>query len=182
MVAANLGPADLLDLGLPTEIERLLHRRALRPEHFELEVSEDVVMADIERTIDVLAGLREIGVRTALDDFGAGQAALAHIKHLKVDTLKIDRSFVMRMVEDERDAAIVRSLVDLGRRLGVRVVGEGVETGEAWTLLADWRCDEAQGYFVGRPVPVAQLARWLAHLTACEPHFPDARLWAAVRH
>jgi diguanylate cyclase (GGDEF)-like protein len=180
-VAANLGPADLLDLGLPSEIERLLRDGPLAPEHLELEVSEDVVMADVERTTDVLVGLRATGVRTALDDFGAGHAALSHIKQLQVDTLKIDRSFVMRLIDDERDAAIVRSLVDLGRRLGVHVVAEGVETQRAWQRLAEWRCDEAQGYFVGRPMPAAELERWLTRLTERPPHFPDARLWAAVR-
>jgi EAL domain-containing protein (putative c-di-GMP-specific phosphodiesterase class I) len=180
-VAANLGPADLLDLGLPTDIERLLYRRKLGPEHLELEVSEDVVMSDVERTTDVLIGLRATSVRTALDDFGAGHAALGHIKQLQVDSLKIDRSFVMRMVEDDRDEAIVHSLVDLGRRLGVRVVAEGVETAEAWARLADWNCDEAQGYFVCRPLPAPDLEQWLARLTDRPPHFPDARLWAAVR-
>jgi diguanylate cyclase (GGDEF)-like protein len=180
-VAANLGPADLLDLSLPSEIDRLLQRGDLRPEHLELEVSEDVVMVDVERTMDVLVGLRGTGVRTALDDFGAGHAALGHIKHLQVDTLKIDRSFVMRLVDDERDAAIVHSLVDLGHRLGVRVVAEGVESNAAWSRLASWQCDEAQGFFVCRPMPVAELAIWLARLTDRPPHFPDARLWAAVR-
>jgi diguanylate cyclase (GGDEF)-like protein len=180
-VAANLGPADLLDLGLPMEIERLLERRRLSPEHLELEVSEDVVMADVERTIDVLVGLRSIQVRTALDDFGAGQAALGHIKQLQVDALKIDRSFVMRLADDPRDAAIVHSLVDLGRRLGVQVVAEGVETAAAWAMLADWRCDEAQGHFVGRPMAAPELEQWLERLAERPPHFPDARLWAAVR-
>ena len=180
-VAANLGPADLLDLGLPSEIERLLHRRMLGPEHLELEVSEDVVMADVERTTDVLVGLRATGVRTALDDFGAGRAALGHIKQLEVDTLKIDRSFVMRLADDERDAAIVHSLVDLGRRLGIHVVAEGVESQEAWTRLADWGCGEAQGYFVGRPMPAGELATWLGRLADRPAHFADARLWAAVR-
>ena len=88
-------------------------------------------MADVDRTVDVLRGLRAIGVRTALDDFGAGHAALGQLKHLEVDTLKIDCAFVMRVAQDERDAAIVQSLVDLGRRLGLRVVAEGVETREA---------------------------------------------------
>jgi diguanylate cyclase (GGDEF)-like protein len=177
-VAANLGPADLLDLGLPGEIERVLHRRELRPEHLELEVSEDVVMIDIERTIDVLVGLRATTVRTALDDFGAGQAALRHVKELDVDTLKIDRSFVMRCADDERDAAIVRSLVELGLRLGLHVVAEGVETPRAWEMLAEWGCGEAQGYFVGRPMPAAELERWLVGLAA---HGRDMRLWAARR-
>jgi diguanylate cyclase (GGDEF)-like protein len=177
-VAANLGPADLLDLGLPSEIERLLERADMAPEHVELEVSEDVVMADVERTTDVLVGLRATAVRTALDDFGAGHAALRHIKQLQVDTLKIDRSFVMRLTEDARDAAIVHSLIDLGRRLGVRVVAEGVETRDAWERLAEWQCGEAQGFFVARPMPADELESWLVRLTRRPP---GAQLWAAVR-
>ena len=96
-VAVNLGPADLLDLGLPSEVERLLDHHRFAPDALEIEVSEDIVMADVERTVDVLVGLRAIGVRTALDDFGAGRAGLAHLKELHVDVLKIDRSFVMRV-------------------------------------------------------------------------------------
>src|SRR5918995_81072 len=159
-VAVNLGPADLLDLGLPSEVERLLQERRCAPEHLQLEVSEDVVMADLDRTVDVLRGLRAIGVRTALDDFGAGHAALGQLKHLEVDTLKIDCAFVMRVAQDERDAAIVQSLVDLGRRLGLRVVAEGVETREAWELLVGWGCDEAQGHLLGRPMPADELVLW----------------------
>ena len=171
-VAVNLGPADLLDLGLPSEVERLLQVRRCAPEHLQLEVSEDVVMADVDRTVDVLRGLRAIGVRTALDDFGAGHAALGQLKHLEVDTLKIDCAFVMRMAQDERDAAIVQSLVDLGRRLGLRVVAEGVETREAWDLLVRWGCDEAQGHLVAPPMPAPELVEWLSE--PAEQVVPDA--------
>jgi EAL domain-containing protein (putative c-di-GMP-specific phosphodiesterase class I) len=143
-------------------------------------VSEDIVMADVERTIDVLLGLRATSVRTALDDFGAGQAAMRHLRHLHLDALKIDRSFVMRLMRDERDAAIVRSLVDLGRRLGVRVIAEGVDHADAWAALADWGCDEAQGHFVAEPMPAPELETWLRRLPDRPPHLPDARLWAAV--
>jgi diguanylate cyclase len=160
-VAVNLGPADLLDLGLPSEVERLLRRHRFPAEHLEIEVSEDIVMADVERTVDVLVGLRAIGMQTALDDFGAGHAGLGHLKQLHVDVLKIDRSFVGRIAHDERDAAIVRSLVDLARRLGVRVVAEGVDSLEGCTLLTEWGCDEIQGYFLARPMPVTELEAWL---------------------
>ena len=160
-VAVNLGPADLLDLGLPTEVERLLEHHRFAPDALEIEVSEDIVMADVERTVDVLAGLRAIGVTTALDDFGAGRAGLAHLKELHVDVLKIDRSFVMRVARDERDAAIVHSLMDLGRRLGVRVIAEGVDSAETCELLGLWGCDEIQGHFLARPMPAVELERWL---------------------
>jgi len=160
-VAVNLGPADLLDLGLPSEVDRLLRRRRFAPEQLRLEVSEDVVMADPERTLEVLGGLREIGVATALDDFGAGHASLGHLKALRVDELKIDRSFVTRLPHDERDQAIVHATVELGRRLGMLVVAEGVETAETWDALAGLSCDEAQGFYLGRAMPVHALAPWL---------------------
>jgi len=163
-VAVNLGPADLLDLGLPSDIDRLLERRRFPPSCLRLEVSEDVVMADPERTLEVLAGLRAIGVATALDDFGAGHVSLGHLKQLDLDELKIDRSFVMRLAEDERDAAIVHATVDLGRRLGMRVVAEGVESSETWDTLAGLQCDEAQGFYLGRPMTATALASWLREL------------------
>jgi EAL domain-containing protein (putative c-di-GMP-specific phosphodiesterase class I) len=174
-VAVNLGPADLLDLGLPSEVERLLALHSFPADRLELEVSEDVVMADVQRTVEVLLGLRGTGARTALDDFGAGHAALGHLRDLNVDTLKIDRSFVMRLTRDDRDDAIVHTLVDLGRRLGLRVVAEGVESVEAWSLLAAWRCDEAQGHFVSRPLPAPELATWIAAL----PRPASPQLWTA---
>jgi EAL domain-containing protein (putative c-di-GMP-specific phosphodiesterase class I) len=160
-VAVNLGPADLLDLGLPSEVDRILQHRRFAPEHLELEVSEDVVMADVDRTTTVLRDLRAIGVRIALDDFGAGHASLGHIRHLEVDTLKIDRSFCLRLPHDERDAAIVQSLVDLGRRLGLRVVAEGVDSPETWALLVAWGCDEAQGHLLAQPMTSDELSSWL---------------------
>jgi len=168
-VAVNLGPADLLDLGLPSEVERLLDRHGVAPDRLEIEVSEEIVLADVERTVDVLVGLRAIGVRTALDDFGAGRAGLGHLKELHVDVLKIDRSFVMRVSEDARDAAIVRSLVDLGRRLGVRVIAEGVDRAECCDLLAEWGCDEIQGHYLARPMPAADLELWLRRRVRLRP-------------
>jgi diguanylate cyclase (GGDEF)-like protein len=180
-VAVNLGPADLLDLSLPSEVERLLTDRLLPPDRLRLEVSEEVVIAAPERTLDVLAELRSIGVGTALDDFGAGHTSFGHLKHLNVDELKIDRSFVMGLLEDQHDAAIVHSTVDLGRRLGLRVVAEGVESPEAWAQLAAWVCDEAQGHYLGIPMPAAELAAWLVQLSRVPAELPETRPWAPVR-
>jgi diguanylate cyclase (GGDEF)-like protein len=160
-VAVNLGPADLLDLGLPLEISRLLDLHAFPPAALELEVSENIVMSDPSRTIDVLRRLHEIGVAVSLDDFGAGQSSLAHLKQLCVDQLKIDQSFVVNIADDPHDAAIVRSTVDLAHRLNLRVIAEGVETHAAWELLSDCACDQAQGHFVARPMPREALVAWL---------------------
>jgi diguanylate cyclase (GGDEF)-like protein len=165
-VAVNLGPADLLDLELPTEVARALERRSFPPERLTLEVSEDVIVTDPDRTLDVFERLRDLGVALALDDFGAGQSSLAHLKSLRLDELKIDRSFVLDMTAETADRAIVRSTVDLGHRLGLRVVAEGAATPEAWELLAEYGCDEAQGDLVAAPMPAAELAAWLERRAA----------------
>ena len=177
IVAVNLGPADLLDRGLPREVQRLLEAYRVPAEALELEVSEDVVMGDPERTVDVLARLREVGVGLSLDDFGAGHSSLAHLKQLSLDGLKIDGSFVMRMVEDEHDAAIVRSTIDLAHRLGLLAIAEGVETQAAWELLSEYACDLAQGHFLMRPVPGEALAAWLRGISRPEAVAADARPW-----
>jgi len=160
-VAVNLAPADLFDEGLPLEVKRILDAHALPAEALKLEISENVVVADLDRTVDVLMRLREYGVGISLDDFGAGQSSLAHLRQLCVDELKIDRSFVLNMVDDCHEAAIVRSTVDLAHRLGLRAIGEGVETQAAWELLADFGCDEAQGACLMLPVSAESLAAWL---------------------
>jgi diguanylate cyclase (GGDEF)-like protein len=168
-VAVNLGPADLLDLGLPEEVARALERCTFPAELLTLEVSEDAVVADPERTLDVLERLRALGLRLALDDFGVGQSSLAHLKKLQLDELKIDRSFVLELAMNTSDLAIVCSTVDLGHRLGLHVVAEGVATRQAWNLLAECGCDEAQGELLAPPLPAQELAPWLArHTTGAE--------------
>jgi diguanylate cyclase (GGDEF)-like protein len=165
-VAVNLGPADLLDLGLPSEVSRALERRAFPAQRLTLEVSEDVIVADPERTFDVLGRLRGLGVGVALDDFGAGQSSLSHLKYLRVDELKIDRSFVLELTAGSVDLAIVRSTIDMGHRLGLRVVAEGAASREAWELLAECGCDEVQGDLVAPPMPADDLAAWLVRRAA----------------
>jgi diguanylate cyclase (GGDEF)-like protein len=165
-VAVNLGPADLLDLKLPSEVSRALERCGFPAERLALEVSEDVIVADPERTLDVLQRLRTLGVSLALDDFGAGQSSLSHLTSLRLDELKIDRSFVLQMTADSTDLAIVRSTVDLAHRLALRVVAEGVATREAWDLLIKCGCDEAQGDLLAQPMPAPGLGDWLARRSA----------------
>jgi diguanylate cyclase len=179
-VAVNLGPADLLDLGLPSEIERILARHDFAPGDLRLEVSEDAVVADLERTIEVLDCLRQIGIGIALDDFGAGRSSLVHLRELVIDELKIDRSFVMRLDEDERDAAITHSIVDLGRRLGLNVVAEGVQSEAAWTRLAEWGCHEVQGHLLGRPMTIAELEPWLRAVASRPPRHTGPPSWPRV--
>jgi diguanylate cyclase (GGDEF)-like protein len=161
-VSVNLSARDLLDLELPETVERLLRTYDLRPDRLELEITESVILADPMRARLVLDRLSAMGVELAIDDFGSGYSSLAHLKRLPVKQIKIDRSFVMNMERDENDAVIVRSTIDLGRNLGLRVVAEGVESEAVWTDLARLDCDLAQGYFLSRPICGQALSDWVS--------------------
>ena len=160
-VAVNLPAQMLLDRDLPGDIASLLARFGLTADSLELEITEGSLIHDPHRSAQILDALSGMGVRIAIDDFGTGYSSLAWLKRFPVDEIKVDRSFVTDLVDDESDAAIVRSTIELGRSLGVVVVAEGVETAEVLERLADYGCDVVQGYLVSRPVPAAQLVTWL---------------------
>jgi len=156
-VAVNLSAANLRDPRLTGKILTLLRRYATPPSILRIELTESAIMGDPEHAIDVLARLTGCGVRLSVDDFGTGYSSLAYLKRLPIDELKIDRSFVCDMIGDPTDAAIVASTIDLGHSLGLRVVAEGVEDEETWRRLAELGCDLAQGYYLSRPLPAAEL-------------------------
>jgi diguanylate cyclase (GGDEF)-like protein len=160
-VAVNLTIPDLLDVTLPDFIAGLLEETRVRPSQLELELTESTILADPFRVHQVLTRFNEMGIGLAIDDFGTGYSSFAYLKRLPVQTIKIDRSFVMGMCEDESDATIVRSTVDLARNLGLGVVAEGVESQEIWDALRAQGCSLAQGYFISRPVPADELAQVL---------------------
>jgi diguanylate cyclase (GGDEF)-like protein len=160
-IAVNLSVPNLLDTRLPADVRGLLDKWEVPPEALQLEVTENIVMTDPERMIEVLGALREIGVGLSLDDFGTGSSSLAYLKRLPVDELKIDKSFVLGMEESEADSVIVRTTIELAQRLGLRVVAEGVETVDALEYLSQTGCEEAQGFYLQRPVPAEELTRWL---------------------
>ena len=160
-VAVNLSTRNLVDVAFPDHVAALLLEHELEPRSLELEITESTMLANAFRTKQVLDRLSAMGVRLSLDDFGTGYSSLSYLKRLPLDELKIDRSFVMNMLENEDDAVIVRSTIDLGRNLGLDVVAEGVETEAAWGQLRRLGCDVAQGYYLTRPVPAAELEHWL---------------------
>jgi EAL domain-containing protein (putative c-di-GMP-specific phosphodiesterase class I) len=118
-------------------------------------------MDDPVRALHTLEGLHAMGFQLAIDDFGTGYSSLAYLKRLPVDELKIDKSFVMKMERDTDDVKIVRSTIDLGHNMGLRVVAEGIENDAVWGLLDKMGCDQGQGYFIARPMPVEQFLEWL---------------------
>ena len=168
-VAVNLSCRNLLDVHLPDAAAELLARWEVSPSLLELEITESTILADPVRAMQVLSRLDAMGVRLAIDDFGTGYSSLAYLKRLPVDALKIDKSFILGMDGNENDAVIVRSTIDLGRNLGLRVVAEGVETLQAWDRLVTLGCDVAQGYYLSRPTPADELTEWLRERAATNP-------------
>jgi diguanylate cyclase (GGDEF)-like protein len=163
-VAVNISPADLLDPSFPKDVADVLRRNELDPGRLELEITENSAITDLPRARAILAELRALGVRLAIDDFGTGNSSLAHFRHLPIDTLKIDRTFVTKMVESPEDSAIVHSTIELAHDLGIRVVAEGVEDADCNERLAQFGCDLVQGYLYGRPVPAREIGRTAAYL------------------
>ncbi len=160
-VAVNLSARSLAAGDLAGQIRALLDGAGVAASSLTLELTESSIMADPARTTAVLARLSQMGVRLAIDDYGTGYSALSYLKRLPVDEMKIDRSFICNMTGDDNDAVIVRSTIDLGRNLGLRVVAEGVEDDATWTQLRALGCDVAQGYLLTRPLTAARLEDWL---------------------
>jgi diguanylate cyclase (GGDEF)-like protein/PAS domain S-box-containing protein len=161
-VAVNLSTRCLLDLALPDQITGLLEDTAVAPERLLLEITESSIMTDPARALEILNRLHALGMQLAIDDFGTGYSSMAYLKSLPVQELKVDRSFVQHLRDSQSDAVIVRSTVDLGHNLGLRVVAEGVEDEATLQELASLGCDSVQGYYLAKPMPAAELVAWLA--------------------
>jgi EAL domain-containing protein (putative c-di-GMP-specific phosphodiesterase class I) len=158
-VSVNVSTRSLLDSELVTTIRELLERYELDASFLQLEITESRIVADLRRAKSVLDDLRGIGVTIAIDDFGTGFSSLAQLQQLPVDEIKIDKSFVMRMESDANDFVLVRSIVELGRNLGLHVTAEGVESESVASRLAELGCTFAQGFYHGRPEPAAECRR-----------------------
>ena len=136
------------------------------PDRLELEVTETVLLQDREAMLQQLSRLREHGVGISIDDFGTGYSSLSYLRHLPVNKIKIDKSFVQDMTSDEEAASIVQVIVSLGHTLHHIVVAEGVETREQQRALSALRCDQAQGFYFAHPMAPGMLYDWLEHRVA----------------
>jgi diguanylate cyclase (GGDEF)-like protein len=161
-VAVNLSGSSLVDADLPEQVAAMLAARGVSPGALQLEITEEFLMADRDRARAILTRLRRNGVQISIDDFGSGYSSLAYLRDLPIDELKLDRSFIFPMADDARAAALVASTIALAHSLGLRMVAEGVETDVACKELTRLGCDQAQGYFICRPVPAAELEYWLS--------------------
>lgn len=160
-IAVNLSMWNLDAQALPDQIDGMLKSIGVTPDKLELEITESAIMGDPQRAIRTLSLIRDLGVRFAIDDFGTGYSSLAYLKKLPVTSIKIDKSFIKNMELDRDDSIIVRSIIDLGHNLGLKVVAEGVETREAQEMLYSFDCDEVQGYYYSRPIPADAVTRYL---------------------
>jgi diguanylate cyclase (GGDEF)-like protein len=161
-VSINLSARDLIDVRLPDEIEAALHEAKVASDLLEVEITESVLTADPARARAIVTRIGELGPTTTIDDFGAGYSSLAYLKNLPVHALKIDRSFVLGMTDNEHDATIVHAVVDLAHNLGLRVVAEGAEDMAVWERLRLAGCDEVQGFVLAQPMPSPQATDWLS--------------------
>ncbi|MFN3172404.1 MAG: EAL domain-containing protein [Hyphomicrobiales bacterium] len=150
-IAMNLSPLQLRECGFVERVRAAMDRFDIKPDQLELEITETVIMSDDHRTLEALNALRDMGLRLALDDFGTGHASLSYLQRFRFDKIKIDQSFVQRMVDDPISAAVVRAVTSLGIDLGAAVVAEGVETVEQRDALKREGCNIFQGYLFGHP-------------------------------
>jgi diguanylate cyclase (GGDEF)-like protein len=164
-VAVNLSARYFHSGELVEVVRSLLNESGVAPERLELEITERVALQGEEATEEILKKLKRLGVRLAIDDFGTGYSALAYLRRFPIDTLKVDRSFVGDVANNRDAAAITRAIIGVGQQLGLHVVAEGVETEEQLRLLRLAACDAAQGYLLGRPVPLSELERNVAEIS-----------------
>ena len=160
-VSVNVTADDVRDHDFPAFVEAKLAFHGVDPHLLMLEITEQDLVLDRKQGAGTLDALRETGVRVSIDDYGTGYSSLSYLCELPVDELKLDREFVQRMLVHERAAIVVRSSVHLAKSLGLTIVAEGVETIEEWAALRDAGCDLAQGYLLGRPMPVAAFDTWI---------------------
>lgn len=160
-IAVNISAANLQDPEFPEQVRTLLGEIPIPANLLELEITETAVMINPMRAIDNINILVGMGINMSIDDFGTGYSSMAYLKQLVLARIKIDKSFVIDMMSSNSDEVIVRSTIDLGHNLGLKVVAEGVESAEAWHRLKALGCDAAQGYFISKPMPREQLETWL---------------------
>jgi len=168
-IAVNLSMWNLDAPELPDQIAALLSSTGVSANQLELEITESAIMDDPQRAMRTVKAIRELGVRFTIDDFGTGYSSLAYLKKLPVSSIKIDKSFTLNMESDNDSAVIVRAIIDLGHNLGLKVIAEGVETLEAKAMLADFGCDEAQGYYFSRPITASDIASFMRNTPESAP-------------
>jgi diguanylate cyclase (GGDEF)-like protein len=162
VLAVNVSPKQFHQTDFVDQVLATLNNHAIDPHRLKLELTESMLLDDIENTIATMSALKNIGIQLSLDDFGTGYSSLQYLKRLPLDQLKIDRSFISDIATDDSDKAIVRTIISMAQSLNLNAIAEGVETEEQRQILLDVGCDNFQGYLFGKPMPAAEFERVLA--------------------
>jgi EAL domain-containing protein (putative c-di-GMP-specific phosphodiesterase class I)/CheY-like chemotaxis protein len=166
-IAVNVSPLLLVDLDLPETFADLADRHHIQRDNIVLEITESWVNAEPVAALDILTRLRVKGFNLSIDDFGTGYSTMLQLNEMPYSEMKLDQSFIRNATRDREARAIVESSIDLGHKLGLKVVAEGIEKQEDWDLISDMHCDEGQGFFIARPMPGEQIPAWLHHWNTC---------------
>jgi len=159
-VAVNLSAKNLMDLDFPEILTGILASYEFDPEYITFEITETAIMADPKLALEILTRLSKMGIKISIDDFGTGYSSLSYLKKLPVKEIKIDKSFVMDMLENDNDFVIVHATIELAHNLGLKVVAEGVENEETYNKLKELGCDMIQGYYISKPLPSKEFQAW----------------------
>jgi diguanylate cyclase (GGDEF)-like protein len=162
IMSVNLSMRNLRGTDLAANLAEMIERAGVPATRLKIEITETAMMTDAEHTFAVLSELQRMGIRLSIDDFGTGYSSLAYLQRLPVDDIKVDRSFVLNMLKNSSDEAIVRSTIELAHNLGLRAIAEGVEDQGTLDRLRALGCDRAQGFYMGLPMSLADLGQWLS--------------------
>ncbi|MFP4611508.1 MAG: putative bifunctional diguanylate cyclase/phosphodiesterase, partial [Thiohalophilus sp.] len=160
-LAVNISARQFHQHDFVHRLQEIIQSTGVNPACLKLELTETVVLDDINYVIERLQELKKLGIGTSMDDFGTGYSSLSYLKRLPIEQIKIDNSFVRDIAHSMHDSAIVRAIIAMGHSLGLQVVAEGVETEEQRVYLQKYQCDAYQGYFFDRPMPVEEFEKWL---------------------
>jgi EAL domain-containing protein (putative c-di-GMP-specific phosphodiesterase class I) len=166
-IAVNVSPLLLTDLGLPETFADLTDRHGIARDSVVLEITESWLNEEPVAALDILTRLRMKGFNLSIDDFGTGYSTMLQLNEIPYSEMKLDQSFIRNATGDREARAIVESSIELGHKLGLKVVAEGIEKQEDWDLISDMHCDEGQGFFIARPMPGDQIPAWLRHWNIC---------------
>tara|TARA_B100001939_G_scaffold346214_1_gene364501 strand:- start:8848 stop:11232 length:2385 start_codon:yes stop_codon:yes gene_type:complete len=160
-ISVNISPMHFHDKGFVDFVRECLEEASLAPELLELEITEGIVMSKTEDVMSTLRGLSELGVRLSIDDFGTGYSSLTYLRRLPISKLKIDQAFVRDMIQEKEAQSVIEAIIRLGHSFNLEVIAEGIETAEQLKMLAAMNCDQAQGFYIGRPLSAADITEWI---------------------
>ncbi|MCW9022646.1 MAG: EAL domain-containing protein, partial [Sedimenticola sp.] len=159
-IAVNVSPVQFKDKRFLSMVQEILDESQLPGDFLEIEVTENVLLSEKINSVELLNGLRDLGISISMDDFGTGYSSLSYLRNYPFDTLKIDRSFIRDITSDPEDRELVVATISMAKSLGLKVIAEGVETAEQLAMLQAEKCDFAQGYYFSKPIPEAALERF----------------------